>query len=141
MVILGFTVILWTRLCSAKRRRLGFESFFMPEHTIFPVDCSSLYVDTVDGSRPDYLSHQADPLVTLARVSATTQKIKLGTAVLLVPEREPMLLAKQIDTLDHLSGGKVHLRHRRRVEWARVLQVDCGMRRAECGDAGCEVLR
>ncbi len=85
---------------------LGFESFFMPEHTIFPVDCASPYVGTVDGSRPDYLSHQADPLVTLARVSATTQKIKLGTAVLLVPEHEPISLANQIATLDHLSGGR-----------------------------------
>lgn len=89
-----------------KAEDLGFESFFMPEHTIFPVDCDSPYVGTLDGSRPDYLSHQADPLVTLARVSATTQKIKLGTAVLLVPEHEPMLLAKQIATLDYLSGGR-----------------------------------
>ena len=89
-----------------KAEDLGFESFFMPEHTIFPVDCSSPYVGTLDGSRPDYLSHQADPLITLARVSAATQKIKLGTAVLLVPEHEPMLLAKQIATLDYLSGGR-----------------------------------
>ena len=85
---------------------LGFESFFMPEHTIFPVDCVSPYVGTLDGSRPEYLSHQADPLITLARVSAATQKLKLGTAVLLVPEHEPMLLAKQIATLDYLSGGR-----------------------------------
>ncbi len=89
-----------------KAEELGFESFFMPEHTIFPVDCSSPYVGTLDGSRPDYLSHQADPLITLARVSAATQNIKLGTAVLLVPEHEPMLLAKQIATLDYLSGGR-----------------------------------
>ena len=87
-----------------KAEDLGFESFFMPEHTIFPVDCVSPYVGTLDGSRPDYLSHQADPLITLARVSAATQKLKLGTAVLLVPEHEPMLLAKQIATLDYWSG-------------------------------------
>ena len=91
----------------AKRAEdLGFESIFVPEHTILPVDCSSPYVGTVDGTRPDYLSYQADPLVTLARVSAATQKIKLGTAILLVPEHNPILLAKQIATLDHLSGGR-----------------------------------
>ena len=85
---------------------LGFESFFLPEHTIMPVDSSSSFPSAVDDTIPDYLAHQADPLVTLARVSAATQKINLGTAVLLVPEHNPILLAKQIATLDYLSGGR-----------------------------------
>src|SRR5262245_43725701 len=47
-----------------------------------------------------------DPFVTLARASAVTTKLKLGTGITLVPERNPLLLAKEIATLDYLSGGR-----------------------------------
>ena len=52
------------------------------------------------------MTYMADPLVALSRASAVTSEIQLGTGVLLVPEHNPVLLAKEIATLDHFSGGR-----------------------------------
>ena len=85
---------------------LGFESFWLPEHAIVPVATNSRYGGTPDGSIPPSMSDIGDPLIGLARASATTQTIKLGTAVSLVPEHNPLLQAKQIATLDRVSNGR-----------------------------------
>lgn len=79
---------------------LGFESFWMPEHPIVPVHYTSRYAGRTIA--PDW----GDPLISLARVSARTQSIKLGTAISLIPEHNPLLHAKQIATLDRLSNGR-----------------------------------
>ena len=89
-----------------KAEELGFESFWLPEHIIMPVNTNSKYPGSPDGSIPEYMSHYIDPLVGLAGASAVTQSIKLGTGVCKVPERNPLLLAKEIATLDHFSGGR-----------------------------------
>ncbi len=85
---------------------LGFGSFWVPEHPILPVHCSSGYPGTPDGSIPPAVGIIADPFVALARASALTSTIQLGTGVCLVPERNPLLLAKEIATLDYYSGGR-----------------------------------
>src|SRR5919198_3091696 len=85
---------------------LGFESFWVPEHPIIPVQTSSPYPGSSDGNIPESYSRIVDPFVALARASAATQTIKLGTGICLVPERNPLLLAKEIATLDHFSGGR-----------------------------------
>ena len=94
----------------AKRaEELGFESFWVPEHAILPVHTSSPYAGSADGVIPEeYGLHPriVDPFVALARASAVTTRIKLGTGICLVPERNPLLLAKEIATLDHYSGGR-----------------------------------
>jgi probable F420-dependent oxidoreductase len=91
----------------AKRAEaLGFESFWVPEHPIIPVQTSSPYPGSSDGSIPESYSRIVDPFVALARASAATQTIKLGTGICLVPERNPLLLAKEIATLDRFSGGR-----------------------------------
>ena len=90
-----------------KAESLGFESFWLPEHTIVPVHSNSRYGGTPDGSIPPSMSDSGDPLIGLARASAATQHIKLGTAISLVPEHNPLLQAKQIATLDRLSNGRV----------------------------------
>ena len=91
----------------AKRaEELGFASFWVPEHPILPVRCSSGYPGTPDGSIPPAVGIIADPFVALARASAVTSRIQLGTGVCLVPERNPLLLAKEIATLDHYCGGR-----------------------------------
>ena len=91
----------------AKRAEdLGFESFWLPEHPILPVHTSSRYGGTPDGSIPPSMADMADPLVGLARASAVTSAIKLGTSISLVPEHNPIMQAKQIATLDHFSGGR-----------------------------------
>jgi len=91
----------------AKRaEEVGFASFWVPEHPILPVHCSSGYPGTSDGGIPPAVGIIADPFVALARASAVTSTIQLGTGVCLVPERNPLLMAKEIATLDHYSGGR-----------------------------------
>jgi probable F420-dependent oxidoreductase len=79
----------------------GFESLFYPEHTHIPV--RSL---RADGSSPKAYARSLDPFVALAAVAATTSRLKLGTGVCLVPERDPIVTAKEVATLDHISGGR-----------------------------------
>jgi probable F420-dependent oxidoreductase len=91
----------------AKRaEELGFDSFWAPEHAIIPVKYSTPYPAAEDGVIPDPYSRILDPFVALARASGVTTKIKLGTGICLVPERNPLLLAKEVATLDRLSGGR-----------------------------------
>jgi len=85
---------------------LGFESIWLPEHTILPVNTTSRYAGSADGSIPDYMSGMADPYIGLARASAVTHKLKLCTGISLIPERNPLVLAKEIATLDLFSGGR-----------------------------------
>ena len=93
-------------LIAAKVEELGFESLWIPEHPIMPVHTTSIYDGTDDGSIPEGMTYMPDPFIGLARASAVTRTIKLGTGVCLVPERNPLLLAKETATLDHFSGGR-----------------------------------
>ena len=85
---------------------LGFESYWVADHTILPVNSSVTY-PAAGGSEPDYLWQIPDPLIALTRASVATRRIRLGTGICLVAERHPILLAKQVATLDDLSGGRV----------------------------------
>ncbi len=85
---------------------LGFESLWLPEHPIIPVQTTSRYGGSTDGSIPAFMSDMADPFIGLAQVAAVTTRIKLGTGICLVPERNPLILAKVIATLDHVSNGR-----------------------------------
>jgi probable F420-dependent oxidoreductase len=85
---------------------LGFESFWCAEHPFIPVHTRSRFPSTADGVIPESYSHFIDPFVALARASGTTTRIKLGTGIVLVPERHPLLLAKEVSTLDLFSGGR-----------------------------------
>ena len=89
-----------------KAEELGFASFWAPEHAILPVHYTSRYPASPDGRIPPAVGIIADPFVALARASAVTSTIQLGTGVCLVPERNPLLLAKAIATLDHYSKGR-----------------------------------
>lgn len=88
---------------------LGFESLWMGEHPIIPVHTSTPYPLTEDGKIPDFYGRLCDPFMGLAAAAAVTEKIKLGTGVCLVTERNPILLAKEIATLDQNSDGRVVL--------------------------------
>lgn len=89
-----------------KAESAGFESLWMPEHPVMPVHTTSQYRGTPDGSVPPYMYDMVDPYMALSRASAVTSTIKLGTSISLIPERNPLLLAKVISTLDHYSGGR-----------------------------------
>ena len=89
-----------------KAEELGFESVWCAEHPIIPVHSTSRFPGSADGVIPESYSHFVDPYIALARASSVTSTIKLGTSITLIPERSPLLLAKEISTLDYFSGGR-----------------------------------
>lgn len=91
---------------AARAEALGFESIWLPEHPALPVNAASRYPGAADGRIPDYMSDMADPYIGLARASGVTNTIKLGTGITLLPERNPLVLAGAIATLDRFSGGR-----------------------------------
>ena len=89
----------------------GFESAWTVEHTVIPRGYQSAYPYTSDGRLPggegDFLL--PDPLIWMSYVAAATSRIKLATGILILPQRNPLVLAKEVATLDRLSGGRVDL--------------------------------
>ncbi|TCO55033.1 LLM class F420-dependent oxidoreductase [Actinocrispum wychmicini] len=86
----------------------GFDTIYVPEHTHIPVKRESPHPRTGDSSLPDdRYKRTLDPWVALATAASVTSTIRLGTAVALPVESDPITLAKTIATLDHLSGGRV----------------------------------
>ena len=88
-----------------KAEELGFDSIWYAEHPAVPVHSDSPFPAT-GGEIPWTYSHFTDPYIALARASGATTTIKLGTGITLVPERNPLLLAKEIASLDRYSGGR-----------------------------------
>ncbi|MGO9055894.1 MAG: LLM class F420-dependent oxidoreductase [Candidatus Binataceae bacterium] len=82
----------------------GFESLWVPEHTHIPVSRRTPYPAGTE--LPREYSHTLDPFVALSAAAAVTTKLKLGTAICLVVERDPIVLAKEVASLDLLSGGR-----------------------------------
>src|SRR4029450_9702060 len=95
-----------TAVVAQKAEALGFDSLWLGEHPVIPVHSSSPAPGTSGGGFLDFYSRLVDPFVALARASAVTTRLKLGTGITLVPERNPLLLAKEIATLDYYSGGR-----------------------------------
>lgn len=88
----------------------GFESIWGGEHVIMPDAIDSKYPYTPDGKIPaEPETPIPDPLVWLAFAAAAAPTLKLGTCILIVPQRNPLILAKELATLDRLSGGRVEL--------------------------------
>ena len=84
----------------------GFESLFVPEHVHMPVERETRFPRSEDGSLPDEYRRIHDPFVALAAAAGATSEIRLGTGICLVTEHEPIALAKQIASLDMISGGR-----------------------------------
>ena len=83
---------------------LGFESLFVPEHTHIPTNRRSPFPG--GGELPKEYSHTLDPFVALGAVAAVTERLMLGTGICLVIERDPITLAKEVASLDFISGGR-----------------------------------
>ena len=81
--------------------RLGFESIWYAEHPIIPVN-----LHTTKQQVPSNYPYFVDPYIALSQASGATSKIKLGTGITLIPERNPLIMAKAISTLDLFSGGR-----------------------------------
>jgi probable F420-dependent oxidoreductase len=82
----------------------GFESLFIPEHTHIPTSRRTPWPGGSELPR-DY-SHTLDPFVALSAAAAVTKSLRLGTGICLVIERDPITLAKEVASLDLLSGGR-----------------------------------
>jgi probable F420-dependent oxidoreductase len=83
---------------------LGFESMWVPEHPILPANPKTPFPQ--GGPIPPIYSHMGDQFIALSMAAAATKKLKLATGICLVPEHNPMILAKQIGSLDAFSGGR-----------------------------------
>jgi len=89
---------------------VGFDSVWGGEHVIRPDQIESPYPYTEDGAMPgEAESPVPDPLIWLAYVGAAAPSLRLGTCILIVPQRNPLVLAKELATLDHLTDGRVEL--------------------------------
>jgi probable F420-dependent oxidoreductase len=82
----------------------GFESLFVPEHTHIPIN--PLTRTPSGGDIPDEFRRTPDPFVVLGAVAACTERLLLGTGICLVVERDPIITAKEVATVDLLSGGR-----------------------------------
>lgn len=89
---------------------VGFDSIWGGEHIVRPARISSPYPYSEDGEMPgDAETPIPDPLIWLAYVAAATPSVRLGTCILILPQRNPVVLAKELATLDQLTGGRVEL--------------------------------
>ena len=90
--------------------QLGFSSVWVTDHVALPEECNSRYPYRTHG-RWDYPSNTnwLDPLLALQWAAAVAPSIQVGTSIMVVPLRHPILLAKQLSTLDYLTGGRVIL--------------------------------
>jgi len=82
----------------------GYESLFVPEHTHIPASRRSPWPGGPE--LPKHYSHTLDPYVGLAAAAAVTNKLRLGTGVSLLTERDPIVTAKTVATLDLISNGR-----------------------------------
>src|SRR5271154_360735 len=92
-----------------KAEALGFESLWLPDHPVMPVHTTTPLPETPPGKGeiPDHYSRMCDPFVAMAMAAAATTRLNVATGVCLVPERNPIVTANEIATLDHFSDGRV----------------------------------
>ncbi|MCZ7459677.1 LLM class F420-dependent oxidoreductase [Streptomyces sp. WMMC940] len=102
----------------------GFAGLYLPEHTHIPVERTSPY--PAGGDLPPEYGRTLDSFVALGQAAAVTTTLGLGTGITLLAQHDPIALAKQIATLDHLSGGRF------------TLGVGFGWNREEAADHGVE---
>ena len=105
-----------------------FESLFLAEHTHVPVG-GTPYPGPESDTVPNYFYSMYDPFVALSAVAATCPRLTVGTGVTLVAQRDPIVLAKEVATLDHLTGGRF------------VLGIGAGWNRTEARNHGVDPAR
>jgi probable F420-dependent oxidoreductase len=123
---------------------LGFESIWTIDHALMRVEYDSKYPYKKGGRTPlPAEGMMPDPLIAMTYLAAVTEKIRLGTAMLILPQRHPVILAKQLATLDQYCEGRLTLgigvgwneeevvalgqdfkdRGRRCDEWLRIMRL------------------
>jgi probable F420-dependent oxidoreductase len=86
---------------------LGFESFWVAEHMVMPSHYTVHYPRSADGKVPEFYAHLIDPFVALAMAAHATSRIRIGTAICLLPERNVIETAKATACIDFYSGGRL----------------------------------
>ena len=102
----------------------GFDSLFFPEHTHIPTSRKTPFPG--GGELPKHYSHTHDPFVAFGACAAVTKRIRLGTGICLVIQRDPITLAKEIASVDSLSNGRF------------VLGIGAGWNREEMSNHGAD---
>jgi probable F420-dependent oxidoreductase len=98
------------RAVALNAERLGISTLWVPEHVVLLDKYASRYPYSDDGQSPAPADAPIfDPFISLAMMAAVTSKIRLATGICLVPEHNPLVLAKVVATLDFLSGGRALL--------------------------------
>ena len=88
----------------------GFDSVITVDHVVFPHKYTSVYPYAPGGRLPGGPGGALpDPLIWMAAMAAVTTKLRFMTGVIILPLRNPFVLAKQVATLDHMSGGRIEL--------------------------------
>ncbi|MCC7120613.1 MAG: LLM class F420-dependent oxidoreductase [Gammaproteobacteria bacterium] len=127
--------------------RLGYDSLWIPEHPVIPRGEVTPY--PFGGPLPEHYGRWVDPFIALTVVATVTSRLKLATGICLLPEREPIITAKTIASLDYYSGGRVilgigagWLREETEVmgahfptRWQRMRETAEAMRALWCEDA------
>jgi probable F420-dependent oxidoreductase len=130
----------------------GLDAMFLPEHTHIPTSRRTPY--PAGGELPDEYRRTFDPFVALAMAAAVTERLVLGTGICLVAQRDPVVLAKEVASLDVLSGGRfvfgigygwnhdemenhgVDPKHRRAIVRERMLAMEALWTQDEASFAG-----
>jgi probable F420-dependent oxidoreductase len=100
----------WLHAIATEAEERGLHSLWVPEHVVQFDDYRSRYPYSPDGKIPSGPgSGMLEPFTTLAFLAAATKTVRLGTAICLLAQRNPVYAAKEISTLDWLSGGRVDL--------------------------------
>lgn len=98
-----------TRLCRLAEAA-GFDSVIAIDHVVFPHAYTSTYPYSPTGRLPGGPDGALpDPLIWMAAMAAVTTRLRFMTGVIILPLRNPLVLAKQVATLDHMSGGRIEL--------------------------------
>ena len=92
---------------AARAEELGYDSLWVSDHVVFPTELSVPYPYSPDGKLPfDPANPFLEPFTVLSYAAAVTRTIKIGTSVIIVPYRDPIITAKIVSTLDVLSNGR-----------------------------------
>jgi len=93
---------------SQKAEELGYNSVWVQERLLYPLNPKKPYPVTPDGTLPEGYKFVLDPIISLSYAAANTKNIRIGTSIINVAYHTPAVLAKQLATLDHISGGRLN---------------------------------